>query len=176
MNLNRMGLERYEGEKIMTFSFTDELSLSEKCNMPHRLPLYLYYCKLRDKSKLLSVLIDSICGILSIRRKLDSVKPERFTTRVATYIDPCLCMPCFALSAAWLMCLCLHLFCMWCHCLPHPFSQHVSLRRANGKATRRHLKFTSQEGEVDQSTVSVFVCDRGYVYTVCSFSKYWLLE
>ncbi|XP_059408381.1 ras-associated and pleckstrin homology domains-containing protein 1-like isoform X2 [Carassius carassius] len=31
-------------------------------------------------------------------------------------------------------------------------TEHVSLRRANGKATRRHLDFTSQEGEVDQST------------------------
>lgn len=40
INLNLMGLERYEGEKIMTLSFTDELSLSEKCNMPHRIPLY----------------------------------------------------------------------------------------------------------------------------------------
>uniref|UniRef100_A0A671KJ99 Ras-associated and pleckstrin homology domains-containing protein 1-like n=1 Tax=Sinocyclocheilus anshuiensis TaxID=1608454 RepID=A0A671KJ99_9TELE len=30
-------------------------------------------------------------------------------------------------------------------------TEHVSLRRANGKATRRHLDFTSQEGEEDQS-------------------------
>uniref|UniRef100_A0A9J7YE00 Ras association (RalGDS/AF-6) and pleckstrin homology domains 1b n=1 Tax=Cyprinus carpio carpio TaxID=630221 RepID=A0A9J7YE00_CYPCA len=30
-------------------------------------------------------------------------------------------------------------------------TEHVSLRRANGKATRRHLDFTSQEGEEEQA-------------------------
>lgn len=40
---------------------------------------------------------------------------------------------------------------------PSPFSQHASLRRVNGNAARRHLDFTSREGEVDQYTVSV--CD-----------------
>lgn len=37
------------------------------------------------------------------------------------------------------------------------FSQHVTLRRANGKPARRQLDFTSQEGEVDRATVSACV-------------------
>ena len=45
------------------------------------------------------------------------------------------------------------------HPLPAPpdFSQHVVLRRANGKPARRQLDFISQAGEVDRATVSARV-------------------
>ncbi len=100
INLNRIGLERHEGEENNDRIFIYRLIIpfGKKCIMFHRLPLYLYYCKLRDKSKILSVLINSICGILSIRRKLDSVKPEHVLQQewrhILTLACACLALHC----------------------------------------------------------------------------------
>lgn len=68
-------------------------------------------------------------------------------------------MPCFALSPCMINVFMFAPFLYVTSLPPPPLPpQHVSLRRANGKATRRQLHYTSQEGEVDQRTVSVFVC------------------
>lgn len=72
--------------------------------------------------------------------------------------DPCFLIPVLSLPACMIDVSLFYLYVCDVTAWPiPPISQHAFLRRVNANAARRHLDFTSREGEVDQCTVSV--CD-----------------